>query len=336
MSWSASAAEAGETGRVTRVPALVTAQPLAAALARRAQRRTEGDPGGRVALVTDGGSRVPAAALAAAGLEVAGLLGPDALESLAWAAEEGLPRAYADLPALLADDIDLVALDVPPPRSDTLLDAAVRAGLGVLVTVPRTEDPDRVVRALVDAEEADLPHTVAFTGRADPAYAAVAELLAGLGPMRQLTAAGWPAGGPPRAELVDLVRRWCGDVLAVCADPAAMPAPALGEDPVTLALLTETGTTVLVAERFGARQASCLLTLAGDGARLVLDGATLRTPDGLLEVGRADPASAVRLAARGLRTRHNGAASLHDLAVAGRVLAAVELSRQEGGWVELG
>lgn len=321
---------------MTLVPALVTAQPLAAALARREERRGTTAPGRGVALVTDGGSRVPAAALAAAALQVTGLLGPDVLESLAWAAEEGLPRAYADLPALLADDIDAVAIDVPPPRSDLLLDAAVRAGLGVLLTVPHTSDPDRLLRVLMAAEEADLPHAVAMTGRADAAFAAVSEQLPALGPLRQLTAAGWPAGKPPRAELVDVVRRWCGDVLAVCADPSAMPAPALGDEPVSLALLTESGATVLASERFGARQVGCLLTLVGERGRLVLSGTSLRTPAGLLTVERADPAAGVRLAAGGLLRREaTGCADLRDLAVASRVLAAVEQSRTEGGWVEL-
>lgn len=324
---------------VTEVPILVTARPLMPVLAARAEQRATGRTGRRVALVTDGGSRVPATALAAAGLQVTGLLGPDALESLAWAAEEGLPRAYADLAALLADDVDAVAVDVPPPRSDALLDACVRAGLGVLLTVPRTTDPTRVIAVVVAAEDADLPHAVAVTGRADPAYDDVAALLADAEPLQQVTAAGWPAGGPPRAELVDLVRRWCGEIVAVCADPAAMPAPALAEDlPVTVALLTEAGTTVLAAERFGARQSGCTLTLVGPGTRIVLAGTTLHTEGGSRPVQRADPAGGVRLAARGLQRRTAGAAGaadLHDLAVAGRVLAAVEESRTEGGWVEL-
>lgn len=330
------------------LPALITARPLADVLQRRAER-VGGCAGRTVALVTDGGARLAAPALADAGLQVTGLLGPDALESLAWAAAEGLPRAYADLAAVLADDVDVVAVDVPAPRSDVLLDAAVRAGLGVLLTVPRTADAERLVRVAVLAEDADLPHVVAMAWRADEALSALVSLAddGPLPPWRQVTVAGWPAGGPPRAELVDLVRRLAGEVVAVCADPAAMPAAALGEDlPVTLALLCERGTTVLVAERFGARQAASTVTLVGPAGRAVAQQDRLRLalePGGGREAvtvdrgaARSTPSGSLRLAASALRGSGVVAASLHDLAAAARVLTAVEASRTDGGWVELG
>jgi len=215
----------------------------------------------------------------------------------------------------------------------------VRAGLGVLLTVPRTADPDRLVRVAGAAEEADLPHAVAFTGRGDEGYAALEQTAAAAdsAPWRQVTVAGWPAGGPPRAELVDLVRRVAGDVVAVCAEPGAMPAPSLGEElPVTLALLTERGTTVLASERFAARQAASTLTLVGPELRCVLQGDALRVDGEVREVRRGDAAAAVALAAGALSRADPSVADLHDLAVATRVLAAVEESRREGGWVELG
>ncbi len=332
----------GEDGRVTHVPALLTAGPLEPARVWRADRRERQARPLRIALITDGGSRIAAGALAGAGLAVTGLLGPDALESLAWAAEEQLPGAYADLAALLADEVDAVALDVPPPRSDALLRAAARAGLEVLLTLPRTADAGALVEVLATLDDGDLGHAVAVTGRADPAYDRVTALLPRLGPVSQVTVAPWPAGGPPRTELVDLVRRWCGDVVAVCADPDAMPAESLGdESPVTLALLTERGATVLASERFGARQAACAITLIGADGRIVLHESTLLAALGQRplhgeQVGRADPAAALRLAAGGLADGDTRAATLRDLLVAARVLAAVETSRTDGGWVELG
>ena len=59
---------------------------------------------------------------------------------------------------------------------------------------------------------------------------------------------GWPRGAAAAAELVDLVRAWCGDVVAVAAAPAGCPPRALpGGEPVAWALLTARGSTVLVA-----------------------------------------------------------------------------------------
>lgn len=59
---------------------------------------------------------------------------------------------------------------------------------------------------------------------------------------------GWPPGARAAAELVDLVRSWCGPVVAVAAHPDALPAGRLpdGGD-VSWALLTDSGATVLVS-----------------------------------------------------------------------------------------
>jgi len=100
---------------------------------------------------------------------------------------------------------------------------------------------------------------------------------------------------------------------------------------------------VLAAERFGARQAGCQLTVVGSRGRLALTGSLLRLalagdPVRDIEVARADAAAGVRLAGRRLAAAPDGAgaAGIGDLVVAGRVLAAVERSRSQGGWVELG
>lgn len=319
-----------------QVPALVLARPILDALAWRAARRDEAPR--RVALVTDGGSRMPTGALQSAGFTVAGLLGPDALESIAWAAEVGIGRAYADLAALLSDEIDAVAIDLPAPRCDVLLAAAAKADLHVLLISPRLGDLTVAGDAVLSLEESDLHHAVAFLGRADPGYVELGKALRQLGPATQLTARGWPAGGPPRAELVDLVRRWCGEIVAVCADPQAMPAASLGEDdPITLALLTETGATVLASERFAARQFDVLLTAITANGRAVLNGTSLTvTGEPTRTVGRAAAVDAVSFAARSLLGPDSvAAATVSDLLAAWRVLAAIEVSRVDGGWVEL-
>ena len=320
-----------------QVPSLVVARPILDAIAWRAARRDQAPE--RIALVTDGGSRMPTGALQAAGFTVAGLLGPDALESIAWAAEVGIGRAYADLSALLSDEIDAIAIDLPAPRCDVLLSAAAKADLHVLLVSPRLGDLAVAGEAVLSLEESDLHHAVAFLGRADPAYVELGQALRRLGPATQLTARGWPAGGPPRAELVDLVRRWCGEIVAVCADPAAMPAASLGdEDPITLALLTESGATVLASERFAARQFDVLLTAVTAAGRAVLTGTSLSVAgEPSRVVARAAAVDAVSFAARALLGTQSqpGAATVSDLVSAWRVLAAIELSRADGGWVEL-
>lgn len=321
-----------------QVPSLVVARPILEAISWRAARRDEAPQ--RIALVTDGGSRMPTGALSAAGFTVAGLLGPDALESIAWAAEVGVGRAYADLSALLSDEIDAVAIDLPAPRCDVLISAAAKADLHVLLVSPRLGDLTVAGGAVLSLEESDLHHAVAFLGRADPGYGELGGALRELGPVTQLTARSWPAGGPPRAELVDLVRRWCGEVVAVCADPAAMPAAALGaDDPITLALLTESGATVLASERFAARQFDVLLTAVTAAGRAVLTGTSLTVAGAPTRtVARASAVDAVTYAAGALLRPSDrpAAGTLSDLLAAARVLTAVEASRVDGGWVELG
>jgi hypothetical protein len=64
----------------------------------------------------------------------------------------------------------------------------------------------------------------------------------------QCTVRGWPRGSVQAAELVDLARTWCGEVVGVIAAPATLPAAQLAEGvPVAWALLHEGGATTLVS-----------------------------------------------------------------------------------------
>ncbi|HMA46391.1 MAG TPA: Gfo/Idh/MocA family oxidoreductase [Frankiaceae bacterium] len=297
------------------------------------------------AVVTDGADARAAPLLRRAGADVVGLLGPDPLESLAWAAEAGAARAYADLGALLSDRVEAVCVDLAPPASDVVARQAAGAGLHVLLARPRTAGAEALREVVTAAVETDVAHAVAFEGRAWPAVAHAGRTAAALGRLRQVTLLDMPAGETGRAEVVDLVLRWCGDVLAVCADPAAMPAPALAPGaPVTFALLTASGATVLVVERDGRRLRDSRICLSGAGGRVAVrrDLVCVQDAGGRREEPSPRPRPALLPAAHDLVRRACPAgagaargATLADLLAAVRVLEAAEVSAATGGWVEL-
>ncbi len=301
-----------------------------------------------MALVTDGSDSRTASVLREAGVDVVGLLAPEPLESLAWAAEAGVPRAYSELFALLSDDVEAVCVEMSPPGSDMVARYAAAAGLHVLLASPATADT-AALRAVADlAEEADLAHVVALDGRAWPAAWHVKASVAGLGRITQVTVLGAPSGPVGRTEVVDLALRWCGEVLAVCADPDQMPALRLtATAPVTLALLTASGATVLVNERMGGRLDTAMITVCGDDGRIVVEGRRVRRQDagGVREVwtprvpterpGLVEATyDVVRVTELGDSDLVRGA-TFHDLLSATRLLVAAEVSRRNGGWVEL-
>jgi hypothetical protein len=339
-------------GEVVTVPELVAPGVLAEAIAwrerrRRARRASPGLPV-TMALVTDGGDASTASLLRDAGVEVVGLLAPEPLESLAWAAQERVPRAYAEIVALLSDKVESVCLEVEPPVSDVIARHASEAGMHVLLARPRTGDPE-AVRAVADvAEDADLAHVVALDNRAWPAAWHAQASISSLGVLRQVTVLGAPAGETGRAEVADLAMRWAGEVVAVCADPAAMPADRLAPAaPVTLALLMSSGTTVLVNEIAGGELDTAVITLAGSRARVVVAGRTVRRQDddGVREWSLAEPASprpglveATYDVLRAMELDDAGlvrGATFHDLVSLAKVLTAAETSGAAGGWVEL-
>ncbi len=337
---------------VTTLPELVPPRDPALSASwrelRRLVRRREPDLPLAMALVTDGSDSTTAEVLRNAGVAVVGLLAPEPLESLAWAAEAGVPRAYADLLALLSDDIEAVCVEMPPPGSDIVARRAAEIGLHVLLAGPATAEAE-TLRAVADlAEEADLAHVVALDGRAWPAATHVAATVPSLGRLTQMTVVGAPTGPTGRVEIIDLTMRWCGEILAVCADPAAMPAPTLAPDaPVTLALLSASGATVLINERMGGNLGTATITVCGESGRIVVQGHRVRRQDdtgvhdllmptpptarpGLMEasydVVRATELDDARLV-RG--------ATFHDLLTANRLIAAARTSHQRGGWIEL-
>ncbi len=169
-----------------------------------------------------------------------------------------------------------------------------------------------------------------------------------LGRITQVTVLAAPAGPSGRAEIIDLVGRWCGEVIAVCAHPAAMPAASLAADaPVTLALLSSNGATVLVNERPGGRLDTATITICGTDGRIVVQGRRVLRQDwdgtrdllmrdvpgvrpGLVEATY----DVVRVTELNDSALVRGA-TFYDLLTIARLLASADVSRAGGGWVEL-
>ena len=129
----------------------------------------------QLALVTDGSDRGLAEMARAGGADVIGLLAPEALESLVWAAEAQADHGYSALDALAADAVDAACLDLPLAESCRV--AALLLEDGVSVVLARPEMPDRAtVRDLAGRGRGRLVHR-----RAGAAYPRLA-LARGCGP----------------------------------------------------------------------------------------------------------------------------------------------------------
>jgi hypothetical protein len=183
---------------------------------------------------------VPAEAVRRSGWEVRARLAADPLSGPDDAA------GYADAVDLLDDAaVDLAVVDGEQPAFAALVPRLRRAGLLVVLAgpAPLEVEPVRAARA-VDGP----PALVALATRWEPWARTVRAAVPLAGLPLQVTVRGWPRGPAAAAELVDAVRLWCGEVAAVVASPAALPAAALPDgEPVSWALLTETGASVLVA-----------------------------------------------------------------------------------------
>ncbi len=179
--------------------------------------------------------------------------------------------SYAGIEDLLADpSLDAVALDSADPLLARHLPTLLEHGLHVLLPGPVPLDPDllrdaRAVHGLAHdsgppriVDEPDRPArsgaapaevAVAFAGRWEPWTITVAAALPLVGgPVLQTTVRGWPRGPEAAAELVDLARAWCGDVVSVAAAPAPLPAERLGPGlRVAWSLLHASGATTLVS-----------------------------------------------------------------------------------------
>ena len=179
--------------------------------------------------------------------------------------------SYAGIEDLLADAaLDAVCLDGSDALLARHLPTLREHGLHVLLPSPAPLDPLllRDARAVEGpAFEGGPRRLVEDPSRPARSGAAPAEVAVGLlerwepwaltaaaaiplvgSPVVQATVRGWPRGVGAAAELVDLARAWCGDVVSVVAAPAPLPAADLGGGlPVAWALLHASGATTLVS-----------------------------------------------------------------------------------------
>ena len=277
---------------------------------------------------------VDPAPLRAAGWQLRGVLSTDPyvdrLDAATYVeAGEVVDDPLLDAVAVDGDDRDLVAL-LPELR-----------GSGLLLLLPTAAplDPDAVRAARAVAEPADA--VVGLVARWEPWARVVAAALplAG-GPPVQVTVRGWPRGRQAAAELVDLAASWCGEVAAVVAAPAPLPAAELpGGAAVAWALLTASGATVLVSHEGSVPVvrlsfATARLTAGPSGAHweggadLPLPSPVCWAPDGVAP-GLVASAAALAGATGGrdvLAQDWPWPADLGDLLVVARVLEALRVS----------
>jgi hypothetical protein len=333
---------------VVHVPELRTASrqaDLAAATQWRDERRLLREEGEflplQLALITDGSDRALADNVRSGGGDVVGLLAPDALESLVWAAEAQADHGYSALDALAADAVEAACLDLPIAEACRVGTSLLAEGLNVILA--RSQTPDRAtVRGMLDA--AATGNAAASAGLRTRGWGSVAEavrLVPSLGLLSQMTVVGWPAGREARAELCDVARRLCGEVVAVCASSPLMPARELSPtDPVTLALLTATGTTIVASESPLRSYETVQITLVGAKGRIVIEHRDLRISNasGVRDLTFGDPAHPVRVAVEGLRDElsgaRSGAAGLGDLLASARLVEMAAESYEIDAWVE--
>jgi hypothetical protein len=273
------------------------------------------------------GGAVDVASLRAAGWQLRGQLSTMPYDDPLDAAP------YPSVDELVADPrIDAVAVDGDDPALAPLLPQLRAAGLLLLLPTAAPLDPDlvRAARAVPDAAAA----CVGLVRRWEPwARTVSAALPLAGGPPVQMTVRGWPRGKQAAADLVDLVAAWCGDVLAAVAAPAELPAAHLpGGAPVSWALLTASGATVLVSHEGGPP----LVRLSFAAARLEAGPVLVRWEGGdRLPVALSHPPGLVATAAA-LTTAVGGGdvpattwprpADLGDLLVVARVLEALRTS----------
>lgn len=277
---------------------------------------------------------VDPAPLRAAGWQLRGVLSTDPyvdrLDAVTYVeAGEVVDDPLLDAVAVDGDDRDLVAL-LPELR-----------GSGLLLLLPTAAplDPDAVRAARAVAEPADA--VVGLVARWEPWARVVAAALPLVGgPPVQVTVRGWPRGRQAAAELVDLAASWCGEVAAVVAAPAPLPATELpGGAGVAWALLTASGATVLVSHEGSVpivrlSFATARLTAGPSGAHweggtdLPLPTPVCWAPDGVAP-GLVASAAALAGATGGrdvLARDWPWPADLGDLLVVARVLEALRLS----------
>ena len=274
------------------------------------------------------------APLRAAGWSLRGVLSTDPYLDRLDAAQ------YVEPGEVLGDPLlDAVAVDGEDRELAALLPELRGSGLLLLLPTAAPLDPDlvRAARAVRDAADA----AVGLVARWEPwAQVVAAALPLAGGPPLQVTVRGWPHGRQAAAELVDLVASWCGEVAAVVAAPAPLPATELpGGAAVAWALLTASGATVLVSHDGAHPQvrlsfATARLVAGPGGARweggaeLPLPSLPLVPPPGV-HAGLVQTAAALAQATGGRDVpaeRWPWPADLGDLLVVARVLEALRTS----------
>jgi len=299
-----------------------------------------------IALVGD----VDGGVLRAAGWRVVG-----ALTAMPYDDPRELP-SYTSVEELLDSDVDAVFLDGDDPLLARGLPVLRAAGKHVLLPTAAPPDPDLLRSAREVDTRAEV--AVALRERWEPwALTSAAALQVVDSPVVQATVRGWPRGLAAACELVDLARAWCGEVVAVVAAPAPLPAAELEPGlPVAWSLLHASGATVLVSHE----GAPVLARLSFSTARLEagplgarwVGGAELPllpTPDRRKppNAGPAPPGTAPGLLATAvdlLEAVRSGeppsvwpwAADLGDLQSASRVLAALRESARCEALVRIG
>ena len=212
------------------------------------------DRAARVALI---GDALDGQVLRAAGWRVCG-----ALQVLPYDDPGDVP-SYASLDELLDDGLDAVVLDGADAHLAGHLPDLLAAGLALLLPTPAPLEPELL--RLARGTSPDALVAVGLVQRWEPWAAATRSVLPMVdGPPLQCTVRGWPRGKAAAAELVDLTRQWCGDVVGVTARPARLPADELAPGvPVAWSLLHESGTTTLVSHE----DAPPVVRLSFSGAR---------------------------------------------------------------------
>ena len=286
---------------------------------------------------------------------LAGAVDPAPLRAAGWAlrgtlsgdpygphADARLAGAYAEVDELLDDPaVDAVAVDGDDRELAPLLPALRDSGLLLLLPTAAPLEPDLLRAARAVREPADA--AVGLLARWEPWARTVAAALPLVGiPPVQVTVRGWPRGRQAAAELVDLAASWCGEVAAVVAAPAPLPAEVLpGGQAVAWALLTGSGATVLVSHDgpvplVRLSFATARLEAGPDGARWT-GGADLPLLPAPAEVPPAHGSPPGLVATAAALTRAVGGgdvpaatwpwpADLGDLLVAARVLEALRTS----------
>jgi len=298
---------------------------------------------------------------------LAGEVDPAPLRAAGWqllGSLSGLPyddridaATYTSAAELAADPrIDAVALDGDDRELAALLPELRESGLLVLLPSAAPLQPDLVRAARGPRDGADAAVGLLLRWRPWTLAVAAALPLAGGSPV-QVTVRGWPRGRQAAAELVDLVAAWCGEVAAVVAAPAELPAavlPSTAGSPevvVSWSLLTAGGATVLVSHDGPAPTVRLSFPTArleaGRGGVRWEGGAELPLlplPSWVPHPGGADPGLVATAAAL---TRAVGGgdvpaaswpwpADLSNLLVAARVLEALRTSARTEALVAVG